>query len=241
MAVEMYLYYRTEWHNCRISSPLTDNTIWSRISGGMDPTNGLDGLEGSAGFKGWDSTVGLKGSDSDSGAGFEGALSIDKQAAAVAGEERKELLKILKANLCELQTYSAILSKHGGYARIVEAHQMIAILGALPMQLEVRLEYAEQLNNTDTFFETMLGAKKSIRKLTFGVLSSLHLRTLEDIGSVALSECKSLCHLSISKLFDGAEGPEVLVQQLLDILKDAKILQLEVFLPWGWQKFLPAI
>ncbi|KAJ3224545.1 hypothetical protein HDU81_008475 [Chytriomyces hyalinus] len=71
-------------------------------------------------------------------------------------------------------------------------------------------------------------------------LSSLHLQTLEDSAGIDLSECKALWHISISKLFVGAEGPEVLVQQLLDILKGTKIVQLEVFLPRHVKNFLPS-
>ncbi|KAJ3241172.1 hypothetical protein HDU81_001568 [Chytriomyces hyalinus] len=78
------------------------------------------------------------------------------------------------------------------------------------------------------------------------MLTSLHLRTLEDFVGVALSEFKSLRKLSPSKLFVRAEEwpealvrpearvrPEALVGQLLDIVEATKIQQLEPLLPWG--------
>ncbi|KAJ3252164.1 hypothetical protein HDU77_005278 [Chytriomyces hyalinus] len=69
-------------------------------------------------------------------------------------------------------------------------------------------------------------------------LDSLHLTNLKDCAAVALSECKSLRKLSFSKLFDGKESPEELVQQVLDILNPTKIQQLEVLLPRDWRDFL---
>ncbi|KAI8827663.1 hypothetical protein BJ741DRAFT_22895 [Chytriomyces cf. hyalinus JEL632] len=69
-------------------------------------------------------------------------------------------------------------------------------------------------------------------------LGSMHLKSLEDCSGVAFSECKSLKKLVLVELFHGEESPEELVQQLLDIVKENRIQQLELYLPRRWQGFL---
>ncbi|KAI8820073.1 hypothetical protein BJ741DRAFT_639392 [Chytriomyces cf. hyalinus JEL632] len=201
---------------------------------------------------------------------------------------RPILDQISEEHLSILQTYSAVLSKHGGYARIVDPDGMVDLLCHLPKSLEVLLGNVQRLNNTDNLFSAIFQAKKNITKLTLDVeyisrcdsdpawlnmttkwlaklriyelefprymiiptqirgmlhlvpnLSLLHLRNLEALSGVALSECKSLRNLSILSLVDATERPEVLVQQLLDILKGTRIQQLQVHVPKGFRKVLP--
>ncbi|KAJ3220913.1 hypothetical protein HDU81_011092 [Chytriomyces hyalinus] len=69
------------------------------------------------------------------------------------------------------------------------------------------------------------------------MLSSLHLRNLEDCDGIAFSEFKALKKLSISNVFAGRESPKEIVQQVVDIVNDTKIQQLEVLLPMDWRHF----
>ncbi|KAJ3241169.1 hypothetical protein HDU81_001565, partial [Chytriomyces hyalinus] len=64
------------------------------------------------------------------------------------------------------------------------------------------------------------------------ILHSLHLHNLGECAQVAFSECKSLQKLTLSHLFAGAVNPEVLVCQLVNVVKDTKIQQLGMSLPW---------
>ncbi|KAJ3236841.1 hypothetical protein HDU81_010307 [Chytriomyces hyalinus] len=195
----------------------------------------------------------------------------------------------LTSQLRQLETYSRILSKHGGYASLDDSCRVAVIVGALPTILEVWIDNVKRLNLVDDYFGTMFSTKKAIKKLTLGIdylnrcnsdpaalkmttkwlkrlsicelrfpryawvpaeilgvllltpmLASIHLQTLKDCSGVALSECKSLRKLSVSKLFEGKESVEEIVQQLLNAVKESKIQQLEVFLPWGWRKYLPS-
>ncbi|KAJ3398001.1 hypothetical protein HDU80_009385 [Chytriomyces hyalinus] len=70
------------------------------------------------------------------------------------------------------------------------------------------------------------------------MLGSLHLRHLKDCAGVALSECKSLRHLTLTRLFEGEESPQSLVQQLVDVLKGTKIQQVRVTVPDYWQNYM---
>ncbi|TPX70117.1 hypothetical protein CcCBS67573_g06640 [Chytriomyces confervae] len=66
------------------------------------------------------------------------------------------------------------------------------------------------------------------------MLSSLHLPGLRDCLGVALSECKSLRKLSVSKLFEGMKkSPEELIQQLLHVVDESKIQILEASPPFN--------
>ncbi|KAJ3399166.1 hypothetical protein CcCBS67573_g04169 [Chytriomyces confervae] len=70
------------------------------------------------------------------------------------------------------------------------------------------------------------------------MLGSLHLMNLEACSGVPFSECKSLKKLVFSGMFQGDGSAEKLVQKLIDIVKESRIQQLEVYLPYHWQGFL---
>ncbi|KAI8820075.1 hypothetical protein BJ741DRAFT_639393 [Chytriomyces cf. hyalinus JEL632] len=70
------------------------------------------------------------------------------------------------------------------------------------------------------------------------MLSSLHLHSLSDCAGIAFSACKLLRKLSMQNVFEGNQSPEALIQQLLDIVKPTKILELEMLLPRSWQNFV---
>ncbi|KAJ3224546.1 hypothetical protein HDU81_008476 [Chytriomyces hyalinus] len=63
------------------------------------------------------------------------------------------------------------------------------------------------------------------------MLVSLHLPSLKDCAWFALSECKSLRKLTLSRLFDGKESPEKIVEKQLDIVGPTTIQELKVSLP----------
>ncbi|KAJ3266665.1 hypothetical protein HDU77_011414 [Chytriomyces hyalinus] len=172
------------------------------------------------------------------------------------------MLPVPLSHLHALQTYSAVLSKHGGYARIDDSTG-ITVLGAIPENIEVWVHHAKLFLGTDKFFGALYNAKKNIRELLLDatrtlnitcmynvfenailsmlhlmpMLDSLHVPNLKDAG-VALLECKSLRKLSISNVFEGEESPEVLVQKVIDIVEPTKIRELAIYQPWGWQSLL---
>ncbi|KAJ3396350.1 hypothetical protein HDU80_009994 [Chytriomyces hyalinus] len=77
------------------------------------------------------------------------------------------ILPVPLSHLHALQTYSAVLSKHGGYARIDDSTG-ITVLGALPEHVEVWVHHAKLFLGTDEFFGALYNAKKSIRELYLG-------------------------------------------------------------------------
>ncbi|KAJ3223152.1 hypothetical protein HDU81_009378 [Chytriomyces hyalinus] len=78
------------------------------------------------------------------------------------------VLPVPLSHLHALQTYSTILSKHGGYARIDDSTG-ISVLGALPDEVEVWVHHAKAVLGTDEFFGALYDAKKTIRELYFGM------------------------------------------------------------------------
>ncbi|KAI8819290.1 hypothetical protein BJ741DRAFT_684461 [Chytriomyces cf. hyalinus JEL632] len=69
-------------------------------------------------------------------------------------------------------------------------------------------------------------------------LSALYLPSLKNCPASAFSKCKSLTKLSILKVFEEKDNPEEVVQQVLEILKGAKIQHLEFLLPTDWWYFV---
>ncbi|KAI8827463.1 hypothetical protein BJ741DRAFT_714320 [Chytriomyces cf. hyalinus JEL632] len=194
-----------------------------------------------------------------------------------------------QTHLRALRTFSRILSKHGGAVAVNNLAGMEAMLGYLPVRLDVSVKNGGSLIDTDNFFSKLHDIKRIARKLSFGanylnqckidratcnmtakwvaklpiqvleflchvripvqlllqlhqapMLESLHVTYLEDCAVVALSKCKLLRRLSIFKVFVGTESPEVLVEKVLDMVRETMIHQLELFLPFAWQKFLPS-
>ncbi|KAJ3378739.1 hypothetical protein HDU80_002708, partial [Chytriomyces hyalinus] len=78
------------------------------------------------------------------------------------------ILPVPLSHLHALQTHSAILSKHGGYASIDDSTG-ITVLGALPDDVEVFVNHAKLFLGTDEFFGALYDAKKNIRELYFGI------------------------------------------------------------------------
>ncbi|KAJ3263258.1 hypothetical protein HDU77_011040 [Chytriomyces hyalinus] len=172
------------------------------------------------------------------------------------------ILPVPLSHLHALQKYSAVLSKHSGYASIDDSTG-ITVLGAIPENIEVWVHHAKLFLGTDKFFGALYNAKKNIRELLLDATRTLNITcmynvfenatssnattrdhwqllrhpNLKDAG-VALSECKSLRKLSISNVFEGEESPEVLVQKVIDIIEPTKIRELAIYQPWGWQSIL---
>ncbi|KAJ3389000.1 hypothetical protein HDU80_011586, partial [Chytriomyces hyalinus] len=75
-------------------------------------------------------------------------------------------MPIAASHMHAFQTYSNILSKHGGYASI-DATAM-TMVGALPKNVEVEVGHATPSPVADKFFGALHNAKKNIWQLSFG-------------------------------------------------------------------------
>ncbi|KAJ3220912.1 hypothetical protein HDU81_011091, partial [Chytriomyces hyalinus] len=80
---------------------------------------------------------------------------------------RAAMLPVPVPHLHELQIYSAILSKHSGYASIDDSTG-ITVLGALPDNVHVLVNHTMPSTGMDEFFAALYNAKKYIRTLTLG-------------------------------------------------------------------------
>ncbi|KAJ3230168.1 hypothetical protein HDU77_001365, partial [Chytriomyces hyalinus] len=77
-----------------------------------------------------------------------------------------KMFPIPASHMHALQTYSNILSKHGGYVSIDSTG--MTVLGNLPENVEVEIGCATPSPATDKFFGTLYNAKKNIWQLSLG-------------------------------------------------------------------------
>ncbi|KAJ3240293.1 hypothetical protein HDU81_004208 [Chytriomyces hyalinus] len=85
-----------------------------------------------------------------------------------APEPFEQTLPVPISHLYALQKYSAILSKHGGYASIDDSTGL-AMLGALPESIELFVNHAKLTDGMDEFFAAVNFAKSNMRELTLGL------------------------------------------------------------------------
>ncbi|KAI8819293.1 hypothetical protein BJ741DRAFT_164769 [Chytriomyces cf. hyalinus JEL632] len=111
-----------------------------------------------------------------------------------------------------------------------------------PGSLEMTAKWLVKLRIQELRFQDRGSVPMQIRDIlhSMPMLSSLHVQNVEHLAGIALSECKLLRKLTLSKLFHGEESPLELVQQLLNIVNTTKIQKVVVLLPEDWLTFLPS-
>ncbi|KAI8839098.1 hypothetical protein BJ741DRAFT_707042 [Chytriomyces cf. hyalinus JEL632] len=161
-----------------------------------------------------------------------------------AGMLYESTLPVPISHLHVLQTYSKVLNMHDGYAIIDDsvgteaflAHFLKSLkcmsattlhLGYIyfqhcksdPGSLEMTAKWLVKLRIQELRFQDRGSVPMQIRDIlhSMPMLSSLHVQNVEHLAGIALSECKLLRKLTLSKLFHGEESPLELVQQLLNI------------------------
>ncbi|KAJ3223745.1 hypothetical protein HDU78_011192, partial [Chytriomyces hyalinus] len=131
-------------------------------------------------------------------------------------------MPIPASHMHAFETYSNILSKHGGYASIDSTS--MTMVGALPKNMVVDVGHATPSPATDKFFGALHNAKKNIWQLSLGYL---YFTSCESDPDSLVVTAKWLVKLRIHELhFQSSSGIPMEIRGMLHLMPMLKSLYL---------------